>query len=498
MYLGFMFFLCIIQFIPLSFDLYLKGTPLESSLRDKNVLIVAGFCMGLVILIFFDILFDAVMGNRTMWISRSAYFWVPFIQGLMIISSKSNSMGALYIIYSDASIIFFSGRAFFDLCRFDSTKTWTCPKSASLVTLLAIATILSNLSLHFQFSAVITAIQLTMSYVYLACVMFNLLLCTWRVSSKYSSYGIFSRIHHMTYEESISVTMCITVFLSGIGFGIIPLLNPDRGVNDVSERSPGQIIAEMLVRSTLACALGLLPSIFLKHKANALEGDLDMKSIFVRSVSHEVRTPLNVVLSGLDTLHRMKQMSYQRRDEEEEKEMIVQMIDSCKGIVLIIINLSAMMVYIVAVTILDDLLSYEKLSQGIMQIETAPVQVMSFLHSAVSLFEIQARNKNIRLVILDETSTETEPLYFCVDHGKMTQVLRNLISNAIKFTPENGQVQIKASERQNKTAGPSVVVRVSDSGAGMTRDQMKKLFKHVVQFNANKLQGGGGSGIGLW
>ena len=151
-----------------------------------------------------------------------------------------------------------------------------------------------------------------------------------------------------------------------------------------------------------------------------------------------------------------------------------------------------------AVTILDDLLSYEKLSKGVLQIETAPVQVMSFLHSTVSLFDIQARNKNIRLIVQDETSTGSDPLLFCVDHGKMTQVLRNLISNAIKFTPENGQVQIVAFERSNKASKPSVIIRVADSGAGMTREQMKKLFKHIVQFNANKLQGGGGSGIGLW
>lgn len=127
----------------------------------------------------------------------------------------------------------------------------------------------------------------------------------------------------------------------------------------------------------------------------------------------------------------------------------------------------------------------------------APVPVLSLLHSAVSLFEIQAHNKNVSLVVHDNTNAASDPLYICVDHGKMTQVLRNLISNAIKFTPENGQVQIVASENLGKR-GPSVVIRVTDSGAGMTKAQMKKLFKHVVQFNANKLQGGGGSGIGLW
>ena len=330
-YLAFMFFLCLIQFISLNFDLRLRGSLLESSLHDINVLIVAGFCMGLVILIFFDVLFDAIMGNNAMWLSRSSYFWVPFIQGLLVISLKTDYIGALYVIYSDASIIFFSGRAFFDLCRFDSTQTWTCSKSAALVTLLALSTLLSNLSLHFQFNVIIIAIQLIMSYVYLACVMSNLLLCIWRIFSKYSSFGVLSRVHQLTYEESIVVTMCFTVFLSGIGFGVIPFLSPGSHIGAIGDRSPGQIIAELLVRSTLACALGLLPSIFLKHKANALEGDLDMKSIFVRSVSHEVRTPLNIVLAGLDTLHRIQQMPSHRRSDEEEKEMIVQMIDSCKG-----------------------------------------------------------------------------------------------------------------------------------------------------------------------
>ena len=75
----------------------------------------------------------------------------------------------------------------------------------------------------------------------------------------------------------------------------------------------------------------------------------------------------------------------------------------------------------------------------------------------------------------------------------MSQVLRNFLSNALKFTPEGGSVTVTV-----RTEGCSLRVEVKDSGAGISSENIRRLFVEVVQFNANTLQGGGGTGLGLW
>ena len=150
-----------------------------------------------------------------------------------------------------------------------------------------------------------------------------------------------------------------------------------------------------------------------------------------------------------------------------------------------------------AVTILDDLLSYEKLSTGVLHLDLLPVKIRRMVRSAASLFRIQARGKGILLKVMEEADSIDESVVAEIDAGKITQVLRNFISNAIKFTPEGGTVEVRAFLRTvvNKR---EVVIQVIDSGVGMTQDQLGKIFKNIVQFNVNELQEGGGSGIGLW
>ena len=185
---------------------------------------------------------------------------------------------------------------------------------------------------------------------------------------------------------------------------------------------------------------------------------------------------------GLDILRRSKSHS---PNNDDDIEVIEQVMDSCK----------------VAVTILDDLLAYEKVSAGALVLDKAEVNVVNFIRTAAALFNIQARGKSITLSVLEEEDSISENVYFDVDFGKMTQVIRNYISNAIKFTPENGVIKINAFERRTSLPiGESerVVIQVIDSGVGMTKEQQCRIFNDIVQFNANQLQGGGGSGIGLW
>jgi signal transduction histidine kinase len=95
-----------------------------------------------------------------------------------------------------------------------------------------------------------------------------------------------------------------------------------------------------------------------------------------------------------------------------------------------------------------------------------------------------------------------------IDPHKMTQVIRNLLTNALKFTSAGGAVVVQISRQPEFSNGKRLVqdedykgvfrVAVVDTGAGISKDNLPKLFGQYVQFNAGKLQGGKGSGLGLW
>jgi CheY-like chemotaxis protein len=147
----------------------------------------------------------------------------------------------------------------------------------------------------------------------------------------------------------------------------------------------------------------------------------------------------------------------------------------------------------IAVTILDDLLQYEKCSGGVLVLDKAPVQVTKLICNTASLFSIQLRSKSITMSVLQNSDVCDDDLLFDVDYGKLTQVLRNLISNAIKFTAIDGHIRIEAVKHER-----TVVIRVIDSGVGIAPENLKRVFVEIAQFDANQNQDGGGSGIGLW
>jgi CheY-like chemotaxis protein len=91
-----------------------------------------------------------------------------------------------------------------------------------------------------------------------------------------------------------------------------------------------------------------------------------------------------------------------------------------------------------------------------------------------------------------------EDIAFDIDPLKMTHVLRNLFSNAIKFTPSGGFIKMIIEIISDPIVGREVLITVKDSGVGLSPENLRHLFEEGVQFNANALQEGGGSGFGLY
>ena len=207
-------------------------------------------------------------------------------------------------------------------------------------------------------------------------------------------------------------------------------------------------------------------------KVEVISQTLETKRTFVRHVSHEIRTPLNVVMSGLELL---------RSPNMELNSDAMEIIDDMRG------------ACAVAIDILNDLLTYEKLDSDLLVLEKTPCDVVELVRRVHNMFHIQAKYANVDVQFAKMGDFET--VIVEADSTKLSQVFRNLISNALKFTPSGGTVTVRLSVEDNSKW---VRVEVQDTGAGMTREQREKLFKEVVQFNAKELQNGQGSGLGLF
>ena len=209
-------------------------------------------------------------------------------------------------------------------------------------------------------------------------------------------------------------------------------------------------------------------------KFKELTQTLETKRVFVRYVGHEIRTPLNIVLAGLNLLS--------MRAESLGAEL-AEIVDDSK-------NACA-----AAVDILNDLLTYEKLDGNLLVLDRGAYDALDIVRGVHKMFAIQARFANITTVLDNRLSAATAPVD--ADSAKISQVLRNLVSNALKFTPSGGSVTLVVSLAEG-AGGPRVRVEVRDTGAGMAVEDRRRLFNEVVQFNAKELQGGQGSGLGLY
>ncbi|CAB9518217.1 sensor kinase/phosphatase LuxQ [Seminavis robusta] len=198
-----------------------------------------------------------------------------------------------------------------------------------------------------------------------------------------------------------------------------------------------------------------------------------------------------------------------------------------------------------AVDVLSDALNYDKIESGSLTLELAKLPIWEIVKETMGEFRLSAQRKNIDFQLefrtevddsdpllakdvespsspvksVSELSEETKSCKVIGDQVRLVQVLRNLCSNAIKFTPEKGSVHIVATwHRPTSEEAASqprrihlgngdvltlprngyVTVAVQDSGAGLTQGQVRSLFREGVQYNANKLQQGKGSGFGLF
>ncbi len=203
------------------------------------------------------------------------------------------------------------------------------------------------------------------------------------------------------------------------------------------------------------CAATFFLYDYYMRKASAVnKAVLETKRRFVRFISHEIRTPLNAVHLGLEALTAELNRAVEQLLGKCDSDPTTMFADLLKNW----LDLSAELISNSesAVDVLNDLLNYDKVEMGTLRLEFSAVPIWDVVKAATISFLTPAKHKGIHMSLSNNLDFEddldgknhTQPQPVVIgDYARLAQVLRNLISNALKFTPEHGQVIVNGKEK---------------------------------------------------
>ncbi len=194
------------------------------------------------------------------------------------------------------------------------------------------------------------------------------------------------------------------------------------------------------------------------------------KSNFLANMSHEIRTPLNGIL-GLNHL------AMQHAQSDDLKNYLEK------------INISAKTL----LKIVNDILDFSKIEAGHVEIECIPFRINRSIQFAIDMLQHQADEKNIYLELVNVGET---PEYILGDPLRFRQALLNILNNAVKFTSEGG-VTITVTALQEVALQADISISITDTGIGMTDEQVARIFQPFMQADTSTTRRYGGTGLGL-
>lgn len=194
------------------------------------------------------------------------------------------------------------------------------------------------------------------------------------------------------------------------------------------------------------------------------------KSQFLSVMSHELRTPLNAVIGITHLL-----MQSQPREDQQEDLRTLQFSGES------------------LLHIINDILDFTKLDSGKIELSAIDFNLRDLAQSLYQSFSFKAKEKGI---FFDVEYDEKMPFYVKGDNFRLSQVLNNLISNAIKFTQE-GSVKLKVEMIENQGTSYVTQFSVIDSGIGIPEDKLEKIFEQFTQADSDTTRLYGGTGLGL-
>jgi signal transduction histidine kinase len=305
------------------------------------------------------------------------------------------------------------------------------------------------------------------------------------------------------------------------------------------DASPDCLEALIYLQVAFTVIIVLTPQYAARRDLDDARAALEGKKTFLQYISHEIRTPLNTVTMGLTCMREdVEELTDKIRPDQLDAQQAVRTMGDTLGDV----ESSCQ----AALTILNELLMSDKMESGKLQLEAEHCPPWAIFLETIRPFYVQARQKNIALTLDcvgrnmngdviagSRVQSDLDKFLVYVDKNKIAQVVRNLLSNALKFTPEGRSVKVlmkripppSSDDPASALYGGAVAVpvrimpedlqapssrtlqaeensflrvEVVDNGAGISAKNQKNLFKKYAQFDAAKLQKGGGTGLGLW
>lgn len=206
-----------------------------------------------------------------------------------------------------------------------------------------------------------------------------------------------------------------------------------------------------------------------KAKQKAEEGS-KAKSEFLSTMSHEIRTPMNAIIGMTNLLAK----DNPREDQVEQLE---------------ILDFSAKTL----LSLINDVLDFSKIESGKIEFENVAFNLENLLNGVLESFRFTAEKKDVPLYLdFDEDLPET----IAGDPNRLTQILNNLVSNAVKFT-EEGSVGIIVELKERNDDQLKILFTVTDTGIGISEDKQEEIFKSFTQERSETSRVFGGTGLGL-
>jgi signal transduction histidine kinase/CheY-like chemotaxis protein len=254
------------------------------------------------------------------------------------------------------------------------------------------------------------------------------------------------------------------------GEDIVGLLVVRRKMPGAFAQNTVELIKTFAAQSVLAIQNARLFS-EIEEKSRQLESASQHKSQFLANMSHELRTPLNAII-GVTEMLQEDARDLKREDEIEPLNRVLNGGRHLLGLI-------------------NDILDLSKIEAGKMEVHIEEFGIVPLIDDAVKTIETLAAKNSNRLVV----DCEPEIGVMLADQTRVRQALLNLLSNANKFT-EGGTVTIRA-QRQQQAGRDWITMAVSDTGIGMTPQQMGKLFQQFSQADSSTTRKYGGTGLGL-
>lgn len=266
-------------------------------------------------------------------------------------------------------------------------------------------------------------------------------------------------LFHLTFVKSIVIGIIIVILSLYVLFAKkrpaykVPLNDEDETDSDVKYR--------LLEKKFKA----------ISEKAETLEHEIKTTELFLASMSHEIRTPLNGIIGMTEVLDETSL-------SQEQKEFVSMIRESSNNLRVIV----------------NDVLDVSKMNAGKMELESIPFDLFTKIEASVGIFKPKIAEKEISLKLFTDPKI---PRQVIGDPTRLSQVIINLVSNALKFTDKGGKIDVLAEYIAQENDEVTFKVSVSDSGIGLTQEQQEKIFEAYSQATASTARKSGGTGLGL-